>query len=108
MKIIKKYGFKECCESLDEGINVYKDDEVADKLPRILENRKKYAGNENLGEMFYIRAIVRNRFNLNKNGLMIATDLLHTSIMDGYSIESLKKVAETASSFNQWIKTMEE
>ena len=106
MKLIRKYGFKECYDSLDICIEQYDPDkcDMADKLTKILGSRKRAMDNPHLKDVYYIRAIVKNRMHCNE---WKAKDLIEAAILNGCDVESLKEIAKTESNWTSWRDTME-
>lgn len=105
VKLIKKYGFKECYDSLEICIDQYKPEQVGDKLSKVLAGRKSLKENPHLKDVYYIRAIVKNRMHCVD---WKAKDLIETAILSGYPVEDLKTLAKTSKNWSQWKWDMED
>jgi hypothetical protein len=105
LKLLKKYGFKECYESLSICINQYEPKFVSDMLPKVLASRKYVNDNPMMKDVFYIRAIVKNRMYCNE---IIAKNLIIEAINNDVNIDYLKELAKTSKNWTQWKNEMEE
>ena len=114
LKLIKKYGFKNFMEAMQTSLNQYyeKTQQTADKafdfIGRILKVKQMQKENPELGEIYYIRAIIVNRFPfLQENKWQIARDL-KMAVENGYDIETLKDLAKNAKNYTEYRIALEE
>lgn len=105
LKLIKKYGFQECYESLEISISKYEPEKVGTQFPKILSIRKTQKENPDLAELYYIRGIVKNRFNYFDGKLAI---ILLRKAHDFYEVEYLKEIALTSKNWSDWKHTMQD
>lgn len=86
--------------ALDSALETTDDAEKVMKLiPRILGAQKKYADRPHMKDLFYIRAIVRNRMFCKDH---IAIALLEEAYSMGAHVEELKTLAATAKNWTEW------
>lgn len=71
---------------------------------RVLNARKKYAGQPHMKDLFYARACLRNRGYCNEN---MAITLLRRAFELGAGIEELKDWAKTAKNWTVWRNEMD-
>lgn len=105
IKLLKKYGFQECYESLEISIAKYKPEYVGQQLPKILAMRKTQKENPDKAQLYYIRGIIKNRFNYinEKSAIILLTD----AYKKGYAIDELKEIALTERNWSDWKYEME-
>jgi len=116
-KTVKKYGLAEVLESArlaadqylePDAENVYTSDSV-DKMiayiPRICNTRRREKAKPYLNQLYYIRGIIRNRFNYHND--WAALDLLEKAYLQGEDIDDLKQLAIECTNWSQWRNLME-
>lgn len=117
-KWLKKHGLAELLEALDGALATYyrdgaEDPEENNRMAgkafgmtiRVINARGKYADRPHMKDLFYTRAIIRNRMYCNER---VAIDLLEQAYDLGAHIEELKDWAKTARSWTNWREEMEE
>jgi hypothetical protein len=103
IKLIKKHGFQECYESLEIVIDNGKEGNTLEQLTKIINSRKLEKEKPYLKDVYYIRAIVRNRMNCNE---WQAKQIIEDAILAGYYVEDIKKVAAIARNWTHWKELM--
>jgi len=108
-KLIKKHGIQIVLDSIDAAVSQYLkyDDEgeptdsssnkVFDMVPKICNCKKLETEKPYMKNLFYIRGILRNRFNYINEWK--ALNMLESAYLEGASIEGLKEIALTT---NHW------
>lgn len=118
-KWIKRYGIAKTLEALDAGLGTYYKGGDPDDLeenrrlaglafnfiPKIIASQARNADKPWMKDVYYIRAIVRNRHHCNDR---IAADLIEEAIHAGASVEDLKDWAKRSRSWTNWRTEMEE
>ncbi len=99
-KIIKKYGFDEVLESATIAYEQYDIDEAFYKIESIIKNRKIQNEHPELKDLYYIRAIVKNRFAYYDSNVAII--LLKKCYELGATIDSLKEFTKECENWTQW------
>lgn len=119
-KWLKKHSLKEIFDALDAALDTYYkggDQEDADNnnklagkafsmVPRIIASQKANADKPWMKDLFYIRAIARNRLHYFKDDIAIV--LLKRAFAVGIHLDDLKDLAKTARNWTQWKGTMED
>lgn len=116
-KWLKKYQITELLDALDDALDSYykggsEDEEENGRLsskafamtPRILASQKANADKPWMKDLFYIRAIARNRLSYFKDDQALV--LLKRAFGAGIHLEDLKDLAKTARNWTQWKNTM--
>lgn len=117
---LKKHDLKDLLEGLESALDTYYkggDAEDADNnnrmagrafdmTLRIINSRKANADKPWMKDLFYVRAIARNRFNHFRDDVAIV--LLKRAFSADVHIEDLKDLAKTARNWTQWKNTMED
>lgn len=116
-KWLKSHSLKDLLDALDAALDTYykggsedgeENNAIAGKafnmVPRIIASQKANADKPWMKDLFYIRAIARNRFNYFKpdEGLV----LLKRAYEAGIHLEDLKDLAKTARNWTQWRNSM--
>lgn len=97
---LKKNTLEEILDALDSALETCVDPEKILKLiPRILATRKKYADRPYMKDLFYVRAIVRNRMFCKDH---VALALIEEAHSLGAHVEELKKLAAIAKNWTEW------
>lgn len=118
-KWLKTHDLKTLLDALDQAIDTYykggdpDDGENNNKLAghafgmtiRIINSQKANADKPWMKDLFYVRAIARNRFNYFKDD--VALVLLKRAFHADIHLEDLKDLAKTARNWTQWRNTME-
>ena len=115
-KWLKKYKLPDLLDGLEAALETYykggaEDSEENNNLAgqafnmtlRVLNARSKYADKPWMKDLFYIRAIVRNRCYCNDHK---AIALLEEAYEAGIHIDDLKQLALTTTSWTSWHRTM--
>lgn len=117
-KWLKKHSLKDLLEALDSSVGTYfkegdpddsdRNNELAGKafnmVPRILANRERNADKPWMRDLFYVRAIVRNRMYCNERAAIDLLERLHDL---GGDIEDMKDWAKQANNWTNWRNEME-
>jgi hypothetical protein len=104
--LIKKYKFKTVMESSIIAFGKYEDIEVAfKKISNICYVKKTDEENPILKDLYYIRAIMRNRFSYIIEHEAI--QIMQSAIEVGTDIEKLKQVAKDSHSWTEWKRELE-
>jgi hypothetical protein len=117
-KWLKKHPLKDLLEGLDAALGTYfkdgdsenvdRNNELAGKafnmVPRILRARERNADKPWMKDLFYVRAIVRNRMYCNER---VAIDLIEQVHQLGGDIEDMKDWAKRANNWTNWRNEME-
>lgn len=72
--------------------------------PRVIASQKANSDKPWMKDLFYIRAIARNRFNHHRDDIAIV--LLKRAFLAGVHLEDLKDLAKTARNWSQWRNTI--
>lgn len=105
LKLLKKFGFQECYESLEIAISKYKPELVGQQFPKILTMRKTQKEDPDKAQLYYIRGIIKNRFGyINDKSAII---LLSNAYIKGHSINELKQIALSERNWSDWKYEME-
>jgi hypothetical protein len=116
---LKKHDLKTLIEALEAAINTYYKDGANDPeennilagkafnmTPRIVASQRANSDKPWMKDLFYIRAIARNRFNYHRDDIAIV--LLKRAFETGIHLEELKDLAKTARNWSQWKNTIED
>ena len=79
--------------------------EAFNMTPRIINARSKYADRPYMKDLFYVRAILRNRHYCNEQK---AIALLEEAYEAGIAVEDLKEVAKSSRSWAAWHRDLRE
>lgn len=113
---LKRFTLAELLEALDGSVETYwKHDDsdeqkkaaaekVITSIPKVAASRKKYAGRPYMKDLFYIRAIIRNRMYCNER---VAIDLLERAYLLKAEVADLQDWAKRAVSWTNWREEME-
>jgi hypothetical protein len=113
--LLRKYPLQEMLEVIDAAVESYLcvdgDGRVTEEsaakmleyIPRIARMRKDHADNPHFKDLFYVRAIVRNRMFCNEQ---YALSLLKEAWKAGVSIENLKEIAKSTTNWTEWQREM--
>lgn len=116
-KLLVKFNISELLDALDIAYGTYAifDDEgsatkesvelMLNKVPGIAINRRNPLSEE-MNQLYYIRGIIRNRFNYYDPQRTII--LLKQALENGSDIKYLRFMAENANNWSQWIDWMDE
>ena len=99
-RLIKKYGFDEVLESSIIAYEQYDINMAFDKIEPIIKNKKMQQEHPEMKDLFYIRAIVKNKFSY--YDLNTAIILLKKCYELGATIDSLKDFTRNCSNWTQW------
>ena len=99
-RLIKKYGFDEVLESSIIAYEQYDINMAFDKIEPIIKNKKMQQEHPEMKDLFYIRAIVKNKFSY--YDLNTAIMLLKKCYELGATIDSLKDFTRNCSNWTQW------
>lgn len=114
---IRKYGLKEFLECVNISVEQYSERDNKNKLlqssvekifnfiPKIAANRKRIAEKPYLQELYYIRGILKNRFQYLGYELM---KVLEDAYSSGIDYEELKSIAIASRNYNHWLSMMRE
>lgn len=105
LKYLKKYGFKECYDALEICIEQYEPNLIGERLPKVLSSIRNMENNPHLKDVYYIRAIVKNRMYCNE---WQAKQMIEDAILMGYNVEKLKDIAKKEPNWTSWRVKMEE
>lgn len=117
-KWLKTNSLADLLDALDASLDTYYKDGDSEDLDRnnglaghafnmtirVLNARRQNADKPWMKDLFYIRAIARNRFNYFKDNEALV--LLKRAFNAGIHIEDLKDLAKTARNWSQWRNTM--
>lgn len=112
-KWLKRHSVDDLVRGMDAALDSYFKDgdpddekrhgELAGKafsmVPRILSAQSKYADRPYMKDLFYIRAIVRNRMYCNER---VAIDMLEEAYERGIHLDDLKRLATTSRNWTAW------
>jgi len=115
---LKRYPLSDLLSALDDALGTYfkggdpengeRNNELAGKafgmVPRIINARRRNADKPWMKDLFYVRAIVRNRHYCNER---VAIDLIEQAYHAGAHIEELKDWAKRSRSWTNWRDEME-
>lgn len=118
-KWLKKHPIAELMSALDDALATYyrdgdsedaeRNNQLAGKafsmVPRIIASRKRNADKPWMKDIFYVRAIIRNRMYCNER---VAVDLIERAYHLGAHIEELKDWAKRARNWTNWRNEMED
>lgn len=116
-KLIKKYGFDEVCTAAEKSRSNYSDygsdgnltedsaAQIFDYVGRIAATERRAKDNPEIRDLFYIRAIVRNRMFCKDRECLSILQEAHDS---GISVDILKDIAKTARNWTEWKQEMQE
>ena len=99
-RLIKKYGFDEVLESSIIAYEQYDINIAFSKIEPIIKNKKMQQEHPEMKDLFYIRAIVKNKFSY--YDLNTAIMLLKKCYELGATIDSLKDFTRNCSNWTQW------
>ena len=99
-KLIKKYGFDEVLESSIIAYEQYDINTAFNKIEPIIKNKKMQQEHPEMKDLFYIRAIVKNKFSY--YDLNTAIMLLKRCYKLGATIDSLKDFTKRCENWTQW------
>lgn len=104
---IKKYEFDTVLEAIQISFEQYEDvEEAFNKIPKIINNKKRLEEKPYLKDLYYIRGIAKNRFSyINEYK---AIQLLEQAYLDNASIESLKEFTIKCRNWTQFKNGLEE
>lgn len=99
-KLIKKYGFEEILECSLIAYEKYDTSIAFKKISGIANNRKMQSENSEMKDVFYIRAIARNRFSyINEQEAII---LLKECFKYGLSADDMKDFTIKCKNWTEW------
>lgn len=115
---LKRFDLAEILDALDAALATYykggepddpeKSNEMAGKafsmVPRIINSRKRNAERPWMKDLFYIRAIIRNRMYCNER---VAIDLLEQAYHAGAPLVEMQDWAKRAKNWTNWRNEME-
>lgn len=103
-KLIKKYSFEEVLEGLIESFKqYYADYEIAfDKIEPVIKGIREQKEKPYMKDVYYIRAILKNKFNLNNKDLCITKLLIERYILLNGNINTLKVFSQKCYSLHHW------
>lgn len=114
---LKKHSLKDLLTALDAALATYYKDGAEDDeenariagyafgmVPRIIASQKRNADKPYMKDLYYVRAIARNRLSYFKDHDAIV--LLERAYHANIHIEEMKDLAKTARSWTQWKNTM--
>lgn len=114
---LKKHSLTDLLEALDSSLATYYKDGCDDAdennaragkafnmTIRVLSSRDRYADRPYMKDLFYTRAIIRNRMHCNER---VAINLLEQAYLAGAHTEELKDWAKTARNWTNWRTEME-
>lgn len=104
LKYLKKFGFKECYDALEICIEQYEPSLIGERLPKVLGSIRNMKNNPHLKDVYYIRAIVKNRMYCNE---WQAKQMIEDAILMGYNVEKLKDIAKKEPNWTSWRDKME-
>ena len=99
-RLIKKYGFDEVLESSIIAYEQYDINMAFDKIEPIIKNKKMQQEHPEMKDLFYIRAIVKNKFSY--YDLNTAIMLLKKCYELGATTDSLKEFTINCNNWTQW------
>ena len=99
-RLIKKYGFEEVLECSLIAYEQYDINIAFSKIEPIIKNKKMQQEHPEMKDLFYIRAIVKNKFSY--YDLNTAIILLKKCYELGATIDSLKDFTRNCSNWTQW------
>ena len=99
-RLIKKYGFEEVLECSLIAYEQYDINIAFSKIEPIIKNKKMQQEHPEMKDLFYIRAIVKNKFSY--YDLNTAIMLLKKCYELGATIDSLKDFTRNCSNWTQW------
>lgn len=116
---LKKHSLKDLLEGLDAALATYfkggdpddaeRNNDLAGKafnmVPRVLAARGRYADKPWMKDLFYVRAIIRNRHYCNDQK---AIELLEEAYHAGIDVDVLKEVAKASRSWTTWHRDLRE
>lgn len=113
---LKSHSLKDLLEGLDGALSSYykggaedgkQNQQLAEKafgmVVRVINSRTRYADRPYMRDLFYIRAIIRNRIHCNEPK---AIALLERAYLAGVHLDDLKKLAQIAKSWTYWQNNM--
>lgn len=102
-KLIKKYSFEEVLESAIASFENYDAYEVAfNKIEAVIKSKKEQKEKPYMKDVYYIRAILKNRFYVSNKQLWVVKDMIEQAIILNCNIGSLKKFTVKCESFSDW------
>lgn len=102
-KLIKKYSFEEVLESAIASFENYDAYEVAfNKIEAVIKSKKEQKEKPYMKDVYYIRAILKNRFYVSNKQLWVVKDMIEKAIILNCDIGSLKKFTAKCGSFSDW------
>lgn len=118
-KWLKRHSIADLIAAMDSSLDTYFKDgdpedanrhgELAGKafsmIPKIISSRSKYADRPYMKDLFYIRAIVRNRMHCNER---VAIDMLEEAYERGIHLDDLKRLATTARNWTAWRNNLQD
>lgn len=116
-RLIKNKGFKSVLSAssasrsqyaeYDENEDITKEsaEKIFSYVGRIIKAKEKYGDDEEMKEIFYIRAIVRNRMNCDEKYCLY---LLKEAYRLGETLDELKNISKTAKNWTQYRTIMED
>lgn len=115
---LKRHSLKDLLDGLDAALGTYykqgaEDSEENNRLAgeafnmvvRVLASRSRYADRPYMRDLFYIRAIIRNRCYCNEQK---AIALLERAYLAGVHLDDLKDLALNTRSWTAWHRNMED
>lgn len=116
-KWIKRYGFTEVMDAAETSFGQYLEykqsggvvpdswNKAFNYIPRIINVKRREEDKPYIGDLFYIRGILRNRFSYVND--REALDLLERCHLAGASIDSLREFTKTVNSRQAWEAELE-
>lgn len=115
---LKRYDATSLIAAMDAALDTYykegstnpeEEQHLASKafnmVPKIISSQFKYADRPYMKDLFYIRAIVRNRMHCNER---VAIDLLEEAYRCGIDIDDLKRLATSAPNWTAWRRNLQD
>ena len=115
---LKRHSLQELLDGLEAALETYykggaEDPDENNRLAgeafnmtvRVINARKKYENEPWMRDLFYIRAIIRNRHYCNEQKAIV---LLKQAYLAGIHIDELKQLALTSTSWTTWHRTLED
>lgn len=98
-EIVKQYGLQETLVSMKIAVDQYDDIKLL-YVEKVAHGRKLFSKKPWMKELYYIRGIIRNRFNYHDP--RYAIDLLKKAYEEGVDIDELKDMAINSYNWSSW------
>src|SRR5574343_465900 len=108
----KKYSFDEIIDALETSFDQYckldKNGEIEDEskqkifdyIPKICRGKRYLSSNPELKEMYYINAILKNRFYITKP--WESRKLIEEVLLTKFDPEELKRISQDVKTYTEW------